>query len=107
MQNWGYTVNRDNQIDFEINSKSIFDIVVNAEPSFTACIACGSCAATCSAGNFTNLSLRNINIQIARGETQSLITEIKKCMLCGKCMLVCPRGVNTRNILKTLKELIN
>jgi heterodisulfide reductase subunit C len=30
--------------------------------------------------------------------------KIGKCMLCGKCALVCPRGVNTRNIVALAKQ---
>jgi heterodisulfide reductase subunit C len=107
MVNWGYTVNKDNQIDFDSNSKSILEILVSREPSFSACISCGSCAATCSAANFTPFSLRKINIMVSRGLTSGLSDDIKKCMLCGKCTLVCPRGVNTRNVLVILKELLN
>ena len=30
--------------------------------------------------------------------------ELSKCMLCGKCRLVCPRGINTREIVLTIKK---
>jgi heterodisulfide reductase subunit C len=106
MANWGYSINKDNQIDFDKNSREYYYAVLKSEPSFAACIACGSCAGTCSAANFTDFSLRKINILISRGETKGLQSELQKCMLCGKCTLVCPRGVNTRNVILSLRTAI-
>jgi heterodisulfide reductase subunit C len=107
MPNWGYTVNKDNQVDFDRNNREILSKILSDEPSFDLCIACGSCAGTCSAANFTTFSLRLVNVLIARGETNSLKEEIAKCMLCGKCTLVCPRGVNMRNVILTIKREIS
>lgn len=106
MPNWGYTVNKDNQLDFDNNNMVILSRILAVEPSFGLCIACGSCAGTCSAANFTNFSLRLVNVLIARGETNNLLKEITKCLFCGKCTLVCPRGVNTRNVIMTIKKEI-
>lgn len=107
MENWGYTVNKDNQIDFDKNSKEISQKVLELEPSFGFCMACGTCSGTCSAANFTQLSLRRINVLISRGETDKLFKEISKCMLCGKCSLLCPRGVNTRNLILSIKKVFD
>ena len=104
MPNWGYSVNKDNQVDFDNNKKEILSKILAVEPSFGFCIACGSCAGTCSAANYTSFSLRLINVLISRGETINLRREIAKCMLCGKCTLVCPRGVNTRNVILNIKK---
>jgi heterodisulfide reductase subunit C len=106
MPNWGYTVNKDNQVDFDQNDRTILSNILAVEPSFGLCIACGSCAGTCSAANFTNFSLRLVNVLISRGETNNLQKEIAKCMFCGKCTLVCPRGVNTRNVIMAIKKEI-
>ncbi len=106
MPNWGYTVNKDNQVDFDNNNRMILSRILVVEPSFGLCIACGSCAGTCSAANFTNFSLRLVNVMISRGETNNLLKEIAKCMFCGKCTLVCPRSVNTRNVIMTIKKEI-
>ena len=54
--------------------------------------------------NFTGFSLRELNILIKRGENELVRNALKKCMLCGKCTLVCPRGVNTRNIVVLAKK---
>jgi heterodisulfide reductase subunit C len=65
---------------------------------------CGGCSATCTSGNLIRFSLRELHILIKRGENDQVRKNIKKCMLCGKCTLVCPRGVNTRNIVVLAKQ---
>ena len=99
MPDFGYNISNDNQIDYDNNNKSVAEYISSKEPTFNLCIACGSCAATCSAAKQTDFSLRKINILIKRGEITGLEAEIKKCMFCGKCQLVCPRGVNTRKVI--------
>lgn len=107
MLNWGYTITKDNQINMDTNNRSLYKAIVDVEPSFAACFSCGSCAATCSAGQFTNFSFRKLKTLLARGENDTLKTEIAKCMFCGKCMLVCPRGVNTRNALLAMHRFVS
>ncbi|MEJ5317608.1 MAG: 4Fe-4S dicluster domain-containing protein [Tenuifilum sp.] len=72
--------------------------------TFNHCIACGSCTATCIAGQFTTFSFRELCHAIRRGEVKNAIDESEKCMLCGKCTLVCPRNVNTRNIIMLIRK---
>jgi len=103
---FGYTFTRDRQIDFDANNHDICKIVAAAEPSLNLCISCGSCAATCSAGLFTDFSLRQVILLLRRGETKDLDKEISKCMLCGKCQLVCPRNVNTRNLILQISKAL-
>jgi len=107
MINFGYFISKDTQIDFDKNNRQIAAFVIKNEPSFKLCIACGSCSATCSAANFTDFNIRKLNVLVKRGETENLKSEMKKCMLCGKCLLVCPRGVNTRNMVIAIKQAIN
>lgn len=106
MMNFGYTINKSTRIDLDRNQRDIAAHVLKHEPSFAYCIGCGSCTATCSAGLFTSLNLRKIQLLVHRGETQKLRQETEKCMLCGKCQMVCPRGINTRNLLITIHEAI-
>ena len=42
--------------------------------------------------------------QQRRGEYREAYEQMDKCMLCGKCRLVCPRGINTREIVLTIKK---
>jgi heterodisulfide reductase subunit C len=107
-KNFGYTITRDRQIDFDANNHEICKIVAKAEPTLNLCISCGTCAATCTAGQFTDFSLRQVILLLRRGETKGLGKEVSKCMLCGKCQLVCPRNVSTRNlIIQISKALYN
>jgi heterodisulfide reductase subunit C len=102
--NFGYTISADRQIDYDSNDRRIERYLLEHEPSFRICIACGTCTATCSAGVFTNFNLREIIGNIKRGETRNIKSEAEKCMLCGKCQLACPRGVNTRNVILNIQR---
>lgn len=99
MDKFGFSISKGRQIDWEANNRDVADFIREKEPSFKLCIACGGCASTCTVGNFTGFSLRELNVLIHRGENDKPSKEISKCMLCGKCTLVCPRGVNTRNVI--------
>jgi heterodisulfide reductase subunit C len=109
MNRFGYTISPDRQIDYDSKDLRISKYLVKHEPSFMICFACGTCTATCSAGVFTNFSLREMIGNIKRGEVKNIHKETEKCMLCGKCQLACPRGVNTRNVIlgiqRALKEI--
>jgi heterodisulfide reductase subunit C len=104
MEKFGFAISKGRQINYNSNDRSIAEYILASEPSFRLCIECGGCSATCTTGNFTRFSLREIHILIKRGENDQVQQEIKKCMLCGKCTLVCPRGVNTRNIVVLAKQ---
>ena len=104
MEKFGYTISKIRQIDYDSNDRSFADYIASGEPSFLKCIECGCCSATCTTGNFTRFSLRELNILIKRGENTQVRNNIRKCMFCGKCILVCPRGVNTRNVIALAKQ---
>lgn len=104
MDKFGFTISTGRQIDYESNDRRIAEYIFDREPSFRLCIECGGCSATCTTGNFTDFSLRELNILIKRGENEQVREKLNKCMLCGKCTLVCPRGVNTRNIVVLAKK---
>jgi heterodisulfide reductase subunit C len=73
-------------------------------PEFGACIACGGCTATCTAGNLTSFNFRMVHTLVRRGEYVGAWREMNKCMLCGKCRLVCPRGINSRRVVLMIKR---
>jgi len=104
MEKFGFKISKGRQIDYESNDRSLADYIYDNEPSFRLCIECGCCSATCTTGSLTKFSLRELHILIKRGETDQVRQNINKCMLCGKCILVCPRGVNTRNIVALAKQ---
>jgi heterodisulfide reductase subunit C len=99
MEKFGFILSKARVIDYDKNDRSIVDFIIEREPSLKSCIECGACSATCTTGNFTSFSLREIHILLKRGENELVRDKIKRCMLCGKCSLVCPRGVNTRNVV--------
>lgn len=104
MPDFGFKLQKDRQIDFDANDKTLLRKVVAMEPSFRICIACGCCTATCSAGQFTDIGLRRIITAVKRGETRGLAAELDQCMLCGKCQLACPRGVSNRNVILAIRQ---
>jgi heterodisulfide reductase subunit C len=106
MINWGFTIQQDRQIDFDKNDLNVSMEVEKHEPSIKLCISCGTCAATCSAGAFTDFSLRRIILLVRRGEIEGLESEVSRCMLCGKCQLACPRSVNTRNVILQISKAL-
>jgi len=106
MKSFGYTISKDRQIDYDNNDRRLVDYIEAIEPSILICMECGSCTATCSAGHFTEFSIRRLHTLVQRGETRHLRKEIEKCMLCGKCQLVCPRGVNLRNLILTIHQAL-
>ena len=106
MIQFGYTLSKGRQIDYDSNDRRLAEYIFENEPSFRLCIECGGCSATCTSGSFTGFSLRELHILIKRGENDQVRKNIKKCMLCGKCTLVCPRGVNTRNIISLAQKAV-
>lgn len=104
MDRFGFEISKGRQIDYDSNDRRFAEYIYDREPSFRVCIECGCCSATCTTGNFTRFSLRELQILLKRGENGQVREEIKKCMLCGKCILVCPRGVNTRNVMILARE---
>ena len=104
MDKFGFTISKARVIDYEANDRRIADYILSKEPTFSLCIECGGCTATCTTGKYTSFSLRELNVLIKRGENEIPRNRIRECMLCGKCSLVCPRGVNTRNVLFLAKQ---
>ena len=106
-KDFGYTITKDRQIDYDSLPREIYRELKTMEPSVNACISCGTCSATCSAAQFTNFSLRKYILLLRRGEHKEVAENIDKCMLCGKCQLVCPMGVNTRNVVYSIQQILN
>ncbi|HOS73152.1 MAG TPA: 4Fe-4S binding protein [Bacteroidales bacterium] len=104
MGDFGFTVLKERHINYDANDKSIAEYIAEREPSFRICIECGCWSATCTTGNFIRFSLRELQILLKRGENEIVREQIDRCMLCGKCILVCPRGVNTRNVILLARE---
>ncbi len=101
---FGYSVSQPRAVDLDRNDLSLAREIVREMPEFSACIACGGCTATCTAGNLTSFNFRLVQTLVRRGEYAGAYAEMNKCMLCGKCRLVCPRGINTRGVVRLIKR---
>jgi heterodisulfide reductase subunit C len=106
MKNFGFSVKQPRYIDFDTLDTRILHYVLEKEPSFNICMSCGCCTATCSASNVLDFNIRQLGLLLRRGVSDELEREINKCMLCGKCNLVCPRGINTRNVILNIKKAL-
>lgn len=103
---FGFTINPSRTINYDTSDRKVREYITDSEPSFRLCFTCGGCSAACTAGQFAPMNLRKINTLIRRGEIEPIREEVTRCMLCGKCLLVCPRGVNTRNVVSLAAEAI-
>ena len=101
---FGYGITAARGIDMDRGDLTVSARVLRALPELQACIACGSCTATCTAGNLTPFNFRKVHTLVRRGEYADAHNEMNKCMLCGKCRLVCPRGINTRAVVMIIKR---
>ncbi len=107
MNRFGFEIQADNTIDYDLNNRSIAEFVLEQEPSLYNCIQCGSCTASCPASDAGTYQFRRMHLHMRRGEIKNLAEEVSQCMLCGKCILVCPRGVNTRNVIRQIRIALN
>jgi heterodisulfide reductase subunit C len=99
MIEFGYSIQADRQIDYDLHQKRILEFVRQSEPSIDWCMSCGTCASACTAAELTNFSLRKLILLARRGIENDLISMVHRCRFCGKCFNACPRSVNTRNIV--------
>jgi len=106
MIDFGYQKNESLKLDLDVENFKLYKNLLKAEPSAAFCISCGTCTATCSAGQFTDFNLRKIILLCKRGDTKSLKSIINRCMVCGKCQFACPKGVNTRHIVLILNNIL-
>lgn len=96
---FGFSISPSSHIQMDTVDLSMFNRLRAANPDINTCMACGSCTATCTAGNFTEMSFRRLLLMLQRGKLDEARKLTQRCMLCGKCTLVCPRGINIRKIL--------
>lgn len=104
MIEFGFGVNQPRAINMDTNDLDTAHEIFDRLPGLQSCIACGSCTATCTAGNITPFNFRKTHTLVRRGEYSEAYAELSKCMLCGKCRLVCPRGINTRGVVIMIKQ---
>ncbi|MEG1608129.1 MAG: 4Fe-4S dicluster domain-containing protein [Mucinivorans sp.] len=101
---WGYTITVPRSMNLDTNDMTFSRELLLRYPELQACIACGACTATCTAGALTDFNIRQLQTLVRRGEYAKAAADLDKCMLCGKCTLCCPRGINTRGLILFLRR---
>lgn len=104
MPQFGFTISQPRAVNLDTNDLVVAERLLRDMPEFQTCIACGTCTATCTAGNLTDFNFRKVHTLVRRGEYDKAYRELDKCMLCGKCRLGCPRGINTRGLIIRIKR---
>ena len=105
MIDFGYGLTPSATLKIENVDNPLFAELHSREPDVCKCIAGGSCAASCSAGVFTQMNLRKVILSLQRGREKETLPMLQHCMLCGKCLLVCPRGINTRHLILSIGKV--
>lgn len=105
MNDFGFTLSKSSRIDLDKADNPKFRELVKTEPDVLKCMACGSCAATCTAGQYSRMNFRRLILMLSRGVDEEVLRELDSCLLCGKCLLVCPRGINTRHALISVRKI--
>lgn len=101
---WGFSISQPRSIELNKNDMRISRELLARYPELQACIGCGACTATCTAGALTDFNFRKMQTLVRRGEYENVLEQMNKCMLCGKCILACPRGINTRSVIMSIKN---
>lgn len=96
---FGFKIARSSAINMDEFDSAKWKSLREVAPDAGICMACGSCSATCTSGPYSGMSLRKVLLNLQRGLEKDAEKLVKSCMLCGKCTMVCPRGINTRQVI--------
>lgn len=102
MNVFGFKISPSSTINLDKIDLTRFNELCRLEPDVLKCMACGSCSSTCTAAQFSGMSLRKVILYLQRGKDNDALKLMKNCMLCGKCTMVCPRGINTRHLILSI-----
>ena len=102
---FGFGLNPSSAIELDRQDLSLYEKLCGIEPTAATCMACGSCSATCTAAEYSGMSVRKLLLDLQRGRNREVEEMLSHCMLCGKCSMVCPRGINTRRVVLTVCRL--
>lgn len=105
VRDFGFYASEQRAVDLDQAMPVELETIFQKEPSLRNCIACGNCAAVCSAGSFTGMQFYRLNNLASRGLLIEMAKKAEVCMLCGKCQMACPRGVNIRHALMLMAQL--
>jgi len=103
---FGFGITPSSRINLdEVDIQAIQDIA-KEDPGIQECMACGTCSAVCTAGKYTDNSLRRAILAVQNGQFKKAEELLQGCLLCGKCTMVCPRGINTRHLILTITKRV-
>ena len=104
-QYFGFSVLEQRSVNLDSEMPAELESLYQKEPSLRACIACGNCAAVCSAGHFAEMQFYRLNVMARRGLLHEMVGKAAACMLCGRCQMSCLRGVNIRHAVLMMSQL--
>ncbi|MBR3441155.1 MAG: 4Fe-4S dicluster domain-containing protein [Bacteroidales bacterium] len=105
MVDFGFGLVPSSRINLDLFDREKYEKLVAMEPDAKICMACGSCTAVCTAGQFTTTSLREAIEDVFNAKDDKALEALKACQLCGKCSMVCPRGINTRHLILSITKV--
>jgi heterodisulfide reductase subunit C len=105
MKSFGFQKIVDRQIDLDKADLSLVQALARELTGWRRCIGCGSCSATCTAARLGSFNPRKVQMLVRMGQWDQVAQEAVHCQLCGKCRLVCPRDVDTRQLMLEFKKL--
>lgn len=105
MNGFGFKLSPSSSINMDKVDLIRFEELCEIEPDARRCMACGSCSATCTAADFSGMSVRKMLLLLQRGKEDEAFKLMRACMLCGKCTMVCPRGLNTRRLILSVSRI--
>lgn len=107
MVDFGFGISPSSRLDLDKADLRSFEKLAALEGEVRQCMACGSCAAVCTAGQYKRTSLRSAIAAVQNGQEGEAVELLSSCQLCGKCTMVCPRGLNTRHIILSILQIYN
>ena len=105
MVDFGFGLVPSSRINLDLFDREKYEKLVAMEPDAKIFMACGSCTAVCTAGQFTPTSFREAIEDVFNAKDDKALEALKACQLCGKCSMVCPRGINTRHLILSITKV--
>ena len=68
MPQFGFSISQPRAVNLDTNDLVPAEKILHDMPELQTCIACGSCTATCTAGNLTSFNFRKVHTLVRRGE---------------------------------------
>ena len=68
MIDFGFSISKSSHIQMDDVDLKSFNKLEALNPDIKTCMSCGLCTATCTAGNFTDVSFRQIILMLQRGK---------------------------------------